>query len=150
MDNIFILEVNIFHFMKTNTPISIRKILNKIRQTRKKKGLSQENMAFELDISPSTYNKIERHEITLSVERLLKIADLLETPISDIFNLRSADVFNQNMKDNSIGKAGNVYREKKEIIEKNELLYKDLLQNKDNQICQLQDEIHFLRELISK
>ena len=59
----------------TNKDIAtnVENILKKIRETRKLKGLSHENMAFELDMSPSAYNKLERSETILSLERLLKI-----------------------------------------------------------------------------
>jgi ribosome-binding protein aMBF1 (putative translation factor) len=57
---------------------SIEKILKKIKDTRKLKGLSHENMAVELNISPSAYNKLERRETTLSLERLLKIKQILD------------------------------------------------------------------------
>ena len=60
---------------------SVEKILKKIRETRKLKGLSHENMAFELDMSPSAYNKLERSETTLSLERLLKITHNLRVSI---------------------------------------------------------------------
>jgi transcriptional regulator with XRE-family HTH domain len=116
---------------------NIGKILKKIRDTRKIKGLSHENMALELDMSPSAYNKLERNETTLSLERLLKIKDVLDLPFSDLFELKTGDTFNQDLKDNSIGNVQNLYQDNKEKSEKIELLYEQRLKDKDDMIAQL-------------
>ncbi len=115
---------------------SVEKILKKIRETRKLKGLSHENMAFELDMSPSAYNKLERSETTLSLERLLKIRQILDLPYSDLFEIKTGDTFNQDLKDNAVGYVKHLYQENKEITEK-------LIETQ-------QSEIQFLRELLAK
>ena len=122
--------------MEEKTATNIDKILKKIRDTRKNKGFSHENMAHELKISPSAYNKLERSETTLSLERLLKIKDILDLPFSDLFELKTGDTFNQDLKDNAIGNVQNLYQENKEINEK-------LIQT-------LQEEIVFLRGLFKE
>lgn len=125
--------------MEEKIATNIDKILKKIRETRKIKGFTHENMAHELDMSPSAYNKLERSETTLSLERLLKIKDILGLPFSDLFELKAGDIFNQDLKDNAIGAIGNVenlYQENKEINEK--------------WIKTLQDEIVFLRGLLKE
>ena len=55
----------------------MERILKRIVQTRKQKGYSLENMANELNISESTYRKIENNQINLSLERFLLIAKFL-------------------------------------------------------------------------
>lgn len=50
----------------------------KIRILRQQKGLSQENIAFELGISQKALSKIENGESSLSYDKLLKIAKILE------------------------------------------------------------------------
>lgn len=40
-------------------------------------------MADELHITPAGYRKIETGETKLSLERLFKIAEILETPFTD-------------------------------------------------------------------
>ena len=122
--------------MEEKTATNIDKILKKIRDTRKNKGFSHENMAHELNMSPSAYNKLERSETTLSLERLLKIKDILDLPFSDLFELKTGDTFNQDLKDNAIGNVQNLYQENKEINEK-------LIQT-------LQEEIVFLRGLFKE
>lgn len=51
------------------------------------KGLSQENMANELDISVSTYSNIERDVSALTVTRLIQIAEILEVKPSTILEM---------------------------------------------------------------
>ena len=112
---------------------NVEKILKKIRETRKTKGLSHENMAHELNMSSSAYNKLERSETTLSLERLLKIKEILELPFSDLFEINNGDVYNQDLKDSSIGSVKNLYHD-----------------TNDKFIVSLQDEIKFLREQLIK
>lgn len=53
-------------------------VLKKIKETRRNKGISQKEMAEKLNITASTYQKIEQNIITLSVERFLDICRILE------------------------------------------------------------------------
>lgn|SRR6185312_6211 len=50
----------------------------KIRIQRLIKNYSQENMAWELDISQAAYSKIERDETQLTLRRIYAIAEILE------------------------------------------------------------------------
>lgn len=50
----------------------------KIRLKRLEKRLSQENMAFELDISQAAYSKIELGQTDLTIRRIFEIAEILE------------------------------------------------------------------------
>jgi len=54
------------------------KIGEEIRTQRQRKGISQEAMAFDLDISQAAYSKIEREETQLTITRLYDIADILK------------------------------------------------------------------------
>ncbi len=125
---------------------NIEKILKKIRETRKIKGLSHENMAHELEMSSSAYNKLERSETTLSLERLLKIKEILDLTFSDLFDLKTGDTFHQDLKDNSVG-----HQELKDnAIAHVENLYADNKETNEKFIKSLQDEILFLRNLVGK
>ena len=121
--------------MEKNTASGTDKILKKIRETRKIKGLSHESMAFELDMSPSAYNKLERCETTLSLDRFFKIIEILNIPLNDAFDIKTGDTLNQELKDNAIGKVETLYQENKEVYEK-------LIQSKD-------DQINLLKELLA-
>lgn len=68
---------------------SSKKLLENIRVLRAKRGLSQENMAEELEMDKSNYGKIERGDVSLTLEKIDKIAEVLE--VSTI-QLMSGDV----------------------------------------------------------
>lgn len=95
-------------------------ITSKIREKRKQKGISHENMADELDISPAAYNKIERQETKLTVERLLQIQHVLDVSLSEFFDLKTENIYNQDIKDNGIGhqEIQNMYQDNKELTDK--------------------------------
>lgn len=57
-----------------------------MRQLRKQKDYTQDNMAAELDITPGAYAKIERGETDPSVTRLQKIAEILGVEITYFFS----------------------------------------------------------------
>jgi len=61
----------------------------RIRELRRSKDYSQENMAVELDITPSAYAKIERGETDPSVTRLIQIAGILEVDVASFFREQS-------------------------------------------------------------
>lgn len=53
-------------------------ILNRIRQRRQAKGISQEYLAFKLNMSTKAYAKIERGETRLTVQKLFVITSHLD------------------------------------------------------------------------
>lgn len=68
-------------------------INEKIRFLRDKKKLRHEDMADRLEISTSAYSRMENGETKISVERLKKIAEILEVPAEDLLNAEPV-VFN--------------------------------------------------------
>ena len=110
----------------------MEKIINRIKEIRKEKGISHEAMAFDLGISQVAYSKIEKNETKLTVERLFKIAEILEAKIEDILDIKADKVYKQDLKDNSIGhqEIQNMYQDNKEVYEK-------LIASKDEQIALL-------------
>ena len=105
-------------------------VIQKIASLRSKRGYTYENMAHELDITPASYRKIEIGETKLTVERLFKIAEILDEPVSNLLEI-SGNIFNQTNSENSLGyqyqQIENFYHENKEVYEK-------LLKSKDEQI----------------
>ena len=55
---------------------------NQIREARKKKGLSQEQLAFDADVDRSYVGGIERGERNVSFLTLVKIAECLGTDVA--------------------------------------------------------------------
>ena len=107
-------------------------VIRKIMLLRSKKGYTYENMANELDITTAAYRKIEMGETKLSLERLFKIAEVLQESISSLLEAAEENIFNQTNSENTIGnqyqqRIGYFYQENKEVYEK-------LLKSKDEQI----------------
>jgi transcriptional regulator with XRE-family HTH domain len=110
----------------------IENVIRKISVARTKKGYTYENMAHELSITPAAYRKIEIGETKLTVERLFRISEILDSPLPDLLETGN-DVFQQTNHENATGyqqKIENFYQENKDIFEK-------LLQAKDEQIALL-------------
>lgn len=59
----------------------------KIRLIRETKGLTQEQLAEKLKMSPSAYGDIERGDSDIKLSRLEKIAQSLEVKLSELFEL---------------------------------------------------------------
>jgi len=66
--------------------MKIEKVLMRIKKLRLAKGYTLENMAFELDISASTYRKVEMNETKLTLERLIKISKVLSVELDEILD----------------------------------------------------------------
>jgi len=76
------------------------KIGRRIRKIREIKGLSQENIAFELGMSITGYGKIERDEVNLSLDKLQKISSVLGVALETIIGFDenvAFNVFNSNI-----------------------------------------------------
>ena len=121
----------------------IEKVLEKLKEARKEKGYSHENMAAELGISQAAYTNIEKKQSNLTVERLIKIAEILEKPTFYFFEATPNNIYNQNFSDNSngYGHIDNLYQENKEVYHKLSDSYEATIQN-------LKDEVSFLRKLV--
>lgn len=57
----------------------------KIREIRKAKGISQEQLALLTGIDRSYLGRIERGEVSVTVEKLYEIVKILETELKDLF-----------------------------------------------------------------
>lgn len=121
----------------------VKSVLRRIRESRKIKGYSHEYMSIMLDISPSSYNKLERSETTLSLERLLIIADILELSITEVFDIKTNDIFYQDLNK----KIETLHQDHKEKTEKIVQLYEQLLKEKDDTIKVLNKLISLLKKI---
>ena len=123
--------------------MEMEKIIEKIAQYRNLKGYTYENMAHDLHITPAAYRKIETGETKLTVERLFKIADILESPFTDFLDLEK-DILNQHNHDNE-----NVYQQKIDnFYQENNEVYEKLIKAKDEQIQLLMEQINFYKSRI--
>ncbi len=125
---------------------SVEKVLEKLKEARAEKGYSQENMAMELEISQAAYTNIERNESKLTVERLIKISEILEKPLYYFFESSPNNIYyNQPMAENAVGmqQIENLYQENKDV-------HAQLTESYEASIKNLKEEISFLRGLIKK
>jgi transcriptional regulator with XRE-family HTH domain len=74
-------------------------VLENIKAIRRSKGISQESISYDLGIDYSTYGKIERGQIALTVDRLEKIAKILQVTVDEIFNCEMKNVDKVDEKD---------------------------------------------------
>jgi len=75
----------------------------KIKNIRKSKNWSQEEIADKLGITASGYGSIERGDTDVKLSRLKNIAELFEMDLSELFNLNEKSIFvcDNNLGDNS-------------------------------------------------
>ena len=111
--------------------VKTAKVVQKIAALRSKKGYTCENMADGLDITPAAYHKIETGKTKLTVERMFKIAEILDERVSALFEA-DATVFNQTNLDNATGYQ---YQQTIEnLFQENKDVYERLIASKDEQI----------------
>lgn len=63
-----------------------KKVGQRIRMFRAMRGLSQDNVADELGMTTGNYGKMERGEITISVNAVAQISKILKVSIADLFD----------------------------------------------------------------
>lgn len=100
-----------------------------IRKQREKKGFSQDYMANVLNISQASYARLENEETKITIDRLYKIAEILDSNIIDFLDVDRMIIQTQN---NTDGVFGNGYVQNLHI--ENKEIYERLLQSKDEQI----------------
>lgn len=105
---------------------------NKIRLLREEKGLSQDNMAFALDITQSNYARLEKDDNRISVPRLIIIAKTLETTVTELVGEKANNVVNQNNNHEAVTYLQSTFHSDKEHIQT------------------LKDEIEYLKKLLDK
>jgi transcriptional regulator with XRE-family HTH domain len=81
--------------------IAYVKIGDRLKRIRELKGKKQESVARELGLSTNGYGKIERGESSLSLDRLEKIARVLDVSALDILKYDDSIVFNINTMNSS-------------------------------------------------
>ena len=115
-----------------NSKEVVSKIISKIRDIRKRKGYSNEVMAMDLGISTSAYNKMERMEASISLERFIRIREILNVSYSEFFEFSGKNIYRQDLNDHSID-----HYEVQTLYQENRDIYEKLLAAKDEQIALL-------------
>lgn len=103
---------------------------NRIKKYRESKNYTQAYMAESLGISQNTYSKIESGGIKLTVDRLNKIASVLEIPVEDILSSDTQSfVFNNSSIDKFYGYIETVHEDNKELVQTTINLLNDQIQH---------------------
>src|SRR5690606_20824145 len=76
----------------TNTEL----VLARIQAIREDKKLSTKQMCQQLNVSESTYNRIESGKIKLTVEMLFRITEILQCNLYQVLNLEENKSFSEN------------------------------------------------------
>ncbi len=108
-----------------------------IRACRESKGISQDYMADMLDIAQSAYANLESGKTTMSVDRLMRISEILQLDIHQIIE-QSMQV--------------RIYPDRNAVQHHDSIgiLYPDTKEAYDLLILELRSEIEFLKTLVKK
>lgn len=103
----------------------------RIKKLREAKGITQETMALQLDVTQSNYGRLEKDDRRLNVVKLLKIVRILDVNITYLFNevMQSQD-----------GAEG--------FNQANKEVYDILVESLRAEIQHLKEEISFLRVMV--
>ena len=127
------------------------KLTVKIKNIRKEKKITIENIAERLKLSATGYKNIESGKTGLAVERVKQIAAILETPEAEIFHNDDETVVLHNSNSFNHQKGGTgVHIGSKHTSDEEKVLYERLLSEKDEVIKRMELEIVFLRSLLQK
>lgn len=116
-----------------------------IKRHREIRGLRQQDMAERLSMSLRSYQSLECGETKLDLERLEKIATILESSLEELLRPEGVVIHqevNDNAYDNKNGLFYN-YGIGEDILNK-------LVAAKDSEIQLLKDEIEYLKETVDK
>lgn len=105
----------------------------RIKKLREEKGITQEAMAVQLDVTQSNYGRLEKDDRRLNVVKLLKIARILDTNITYLFNETAP---------------GNSEEDNENFSNANKEVYDILVDSLRAEIQHLKEEINFLRVIV--
>ena len=129
---------------KTNRMSANLNLGTKIKKYREAKNYTQEHMAHEMDISQNTYSKLETGGIRLTVDRLMRISEILDIPLEEILsNDNQAFTFNNSNIDKFYGYIETMHEDNKELINTTIKILSD-------QLAHAQRENEKLLEIIQK
>lgn len=111
----------------------------KLSDLRKQKGLSQEQLACDLNISQSSISNYESGATNPDTDILKRISDYFQVPISYLF---SDEKLNFHTNDNNIGNTGYMINSTLNVVsEKLIELYERIIQEKDAKIASLEKKL---------
>lgn len=91
-----ICNVNILSIFTNINIYTVNNIGSRIKKLREEKGITQELMAYELNISQSNYGRLEKDDRRLNIPKIEKIAEVLDISISLLFGEKNDTIHNIN------------------------------------------------------
>jgi transcriptional regulator with XRE-family HTH domain len=104
----------------------------RIKKLREAKGITQETMAIQLDVTQSNYGRLEKDDRRLNVVKLLKIARILDLNICSLFTETD---------ESKMSDASGFTNANKEV-------YDILVESLRSEVSHLKEEISFLRAIV--
>lgn len=123
-------------------------IYDTIRDYREERQWSQEQMAERLGMSKNGYAKIERGEVTLNLERLEQIAQILGVGIVDLLQNKDKNVVVQTQNHNAIYYAN--YASDNMVLQAEIEKLQLIISHKDELLVQKDAYITALQALLNK
>ncbi|HTF80798.1 MAG TPA: helix-turn-helix transcriptional regulator [Cytophagales bacterium] len=111
------------------------KVGTKIKRLRELKNLTPKVMASRLGMTNAGYSKIERDEVSLTLERLSQIAGILEVLPEEVLSFDERYV---------VSKTRHTRRNSKYGIPHEYILSEKVIRLYEEKICMLEDRIKFL------
>lgn len=104
-----------------------------IRKLREKKGFSQDFVAEKLGINQSTYGKLERDISNITLDRLFKIADVLEEDVTTLLDIGKNNIFTNHINQGN-GYVETINNDYNMMLAELKLSYEKMLTVKDEQV----------------
>jgi len=105
----------------------------RIKKLRDERGITQETMALQLDVTQSNYGRLEKDDRRLNVVKLLKIARILNVNINYLFS----DVAAEGSDEEAVA-----------FSSANKEVYDILVESLRAEVQHLKDEVSFLRVMV--
>ncbi|ODS88947.1 MAG: hypothetical protein ABS44_06345 [Chryseobacterium sp. SCN 40-13] len=118
----------------------------KLRHMRTKKNLSQMQVAQELNVSQTAYNKWESDQTKPGIDNLLKISEFYETDLYELLNDSLSDSFTNNSYDNSLNSSQYVTR----MSTVNNYFSEKLVEQYEARIKILEEQVSFWKSQVEK
>ncbi|MFP9115616.1 helix-turn-helix domain-containing protein [Flavobacterium sp. RHBU_3] len=106
----------------------------RIKKLREEKGITQDAMAVQLDVTQSNYGRLEKDDRRLNVVKLLKIARILDVNIMYMFN--------------GMAESGTEQPKESSLTQTNKEVYEILVESLRAEIQHLKEEVNFLRVIV--
>lgn len=125
------------------------KIGNKILKIRELKNISPKDMADRLNITTSGYQKIERDEVSINMERLEEISSIFEMRPEDVLTFDEKVVFNNyngtNYNHHNVGTSNIHY-----VSEEMKKLYEENARLQEERSTALKEMVELQKSLIAR